>query len=212
MIVESTAIPPPGRREMRRASRREAILDVAQRSFLESGYAATTMNAIAAELGGSKGTLWSYFPSKELLFAAVLDRATASFRTQVAVVLNPADPPERAIRGFCRRFVERICRPESIALYRLVIGESQRFPEVGRIFYERAPAITRKIVADYLAGAAERGQLKIEDAMLAAEQLTHMCLAGMHQRFILGLLDKPSAAMIKAEADRAADLFLRAYG
>lgn len=212
MIVESATVLPPGRRELRRASRREAILDVAQRSFLDNGYAATTMNAIAAELGGSKGTLWSYFPSKEQLFAAVLDRATASFRSQVAVVLNPDDPPEKAIRSFCRRFVERICQPESGALYRLVIGESQRFPEVGRIFYERAPAITRAFVADYLAGAAKRGQLKIEDSMLAAEQLTHMCLAGMHQRFVLGLVEKPSQAMIKAEADNAADLFLRAYG
>jgi hypothetical protein len=52
----------PSRREARRLSRREAILEVAERSFLEQGYAATTMSAIAAELGGSKGTLWSYLP------------------------------------------------------------------------------------------------------------------------------------------------------
>ena len=64
----------PSRREARRQSRREAILDVAAQSFLEHGYAGTTMSAIAATLGGSKGTLWSYFASKEVLFAAVIDR------------------------------------------------------------------------------------------------------------------------------------------
>ena len=63
----------PGKREARKEERRLAILDVAKRSFLESGYSATSMSAISVELGGSKGTLWNYFPSKEELFAAVLE-------------------------------------------------------------------------------------------------------------------------------------------
>ena len=60
----------PGKREARKEERREAILAIAKRVFLDQGYSGASMSAISAELGGSKGTLWSYFPSKEELFAA----------------------------------------------------------------------------------------------------------------------------------------------
>src|SRR4026208_346391 len=75
-MTESTEAPCLSRREARRRDRRGAIIGVARRSFLNNGYAATTMSSIAAELGGSKGTLWSYFPGKEELFAAVLRETT----------------------------------------------------------------------------------------------------------------------------------------
>ena len=81
------------RREARRNDRREAILAVAYASFLEHGYAATTMSGIAAKIGGSKATLWSYFPSKEALFEAVLDQATAAYRLQLSSLLDPCGDP-----------------------------------------------------------------------------------------------------------------------
>src|SRR3546814_3412867 len=67
----------------RKTQRRASILEVARRSFFEKGYAATTMSGIAATLGGSKSTLWRYFSSKEELFAAVLDDATAEFKREL---------------------------------------------------------------------------------------------------------------------------------
>jgi AcrR family transcriptional regulator len=62
-----------GKRQLNKARKREAIVQVATRAFLENGYAATSMSAIADELGGSKATLWAHFSSKEELFAAVID-------------------------------------------------------------------------------------------------------------------------------------------
>src|SRR3954464_10654712 len=57
-----------------RGDRRELILDVASEVFLKEGYAATSMSEIAARLGGSKGTLYNYFKSKEELFEAYVSR------------------------------------------------------------------------------------------------------------------------------------------
>lgn len=76
----------PGKREARKEERREMILEIAKREFLDHGYSGASMSAISAELGGSKGTLWSYFPSKEDLFAAVLDHATREYRDRKSVV------------------------------------------------------------------------------------------------------------------------------
>jgi TetR/AcrR family transcriptional regulator, mexJK operon transcriptional repressor len=199
-----------GRREASRRSRREAILDVAARSFLEQGYAATTMSAIAA-LGGSKGTLWSYFPSKEELFAAVLDRMIDAFQLELVPILNPTDPVGTALDKFCRRFLRKITQADALALYRLVVGEANRFPEPGRIFYARGPGRTHERLSAYLAGAMERGLLRHSDPDAAALQLTGLCLAGCHMQLVMGVIDEVTDTMIEHDCDRTLAMFLRAY-
>ena len=98
---------------------------------MEKGYAATTMSGIAAALGGSKGTLWSYFPSKEELFAAVLDDATTAYRSRLAEILDPDGDLAGTLRTLGVNLLTKITSPESVALYRLVASEAGRFPEMG---------------------------------------------------------------------------------
>jgi AcrR family transcriptional regulator len=199
------------RREARRLSRREAILNVAAESFLEHGYAGTTMSAIAAALGGSKGTLWSYFPSKEVLFAAVIDRVTTDFRAQLSPILNSHDGTRTALRRFCLEFLRKLTSPEGIALHRLVVGEASRFPEVGCIFYERGPRQTQQLLADFLAEAMARGELRAEDPLSAARQLTGMFMFGSHQQLLMATIESVEPDAIEAEVDRAMTTFWRAY-
>jgi len=207
--------PPPtcplGRREANRQHRREAILDVAQRSFLDHGYAATTMSAIASALGGSKATLWSYFASKELLFAAVVERATTEFQSRMQALLSPSEDPAQCLAEFAGQFVRRITSPDAIAIYRLVIAESRRFPETGRIFSERAPERTRHILATYLEAAMARGQLRRADATVAARHFMSLCLGGRHQQLLLGAVRPDDVEVIAAEAAEAVETFLHAY-
>lgn len=201
----------PSRREARRQSRRDAILDVAAQSFLEHGYAGTTMSAIAATLGGSKGTLWSYFASKEVLFAAVIDRVTEAFREKLSVILNPRDGVEPALRRFCVEFLRKVTSPEAIALHRLVVGETNRFPEIGHIFYDRAPRLTQKLLAGFLADAMDQGVLRAVDPLNAARQLIALCMAGGHQQMLMGMIDAITPDAVEAEIDRAMTTFMRAY-
>lgn len=211
-VMRQSALPPYGsRREARRTARRDAILDVAAQSFLDHGYAATTMSAIAATLGGSKGTLWSYFASKDVLFAAVIDRVTEAFRAQLSPILHPRDGIERALRRFCEEFLRKVTSPEAIALHRLVIGETKRFPELGRIFYERAPRQIQRLLGDFLEQAMETGELRRDDPLVAARQLTGLCLYGGHQQLLMGVIDEFPPEAVAAEVDRAMNAFLRAY-
>jgi TetR/AcrR family transcriptional regulator, mexJK operon transcriptional repressor len=199
------------RREERQQSRRNAILEVAARSFLEHGYAGTTMSRIAAELGGSKGTLWSYFASKELLFGAVIDRATLDFRRQLQVILNPEDDLATALHRFCAEFLNKITSSQAVALHRLVVAETARFPEVGRTFHERAPQAVQNVLASYLADAMNRGTLRRDDPRLAARNLAGLCMSGCHQLILLGVIEGPTPALVNADAERATAAFLRAY-
>lgn len=184
---------------------------VAYASFLEHGYAATTMSGIAAKIGGSKATLWSYFPSKEALFEAVLDQATAAFRLQLSSLLDPCGDPEQTLRTFCTSFLEKVTLPEAIALHRLVHAEAGRFPEMGEIFYERAPRTTQALLGAFLASAMDRGLLRPGDPRQAAKVLTVLCMSGCHQQLLLGRLKAPTPELISADADAAIAIFLRAY-
>lgn len=199
------------RRETRRESRRCAILDIAAQSFMEHGYAGTTMSAIAAMLGGSKATLWSYFASKELLFGAVLERRTAAFRAQLSLILDPEGDVEAVLDRFCREFLTKVASSEAIALNRLVLGEVNRFPEIGRIFYERGPRLVQLLLSEFLARAMADGKLRDVDPFQAAQMLTSLCMSGSHQQLLLGELEFLSRERAAADAERALRTFLRAF-
>lgn len=169
------------------------------------------MSAIAAALGGSKGTLWAYFPSKEELFTAVIDHATTTFRAQLLETLTPDGEIVPTLRNFGLRLVDKVISPEALALHRLIVAEAGRFPELGRIFYERGPRITVALLGDFLEGAMERGQLRKDEPTDAAHFLMQMCMARSQQKLQLGLSEEIGADEISAEVDRALDLFMRAY-
>lgn len=198
----------PGKREVRKQERREAILAIARRVFLDQGYSAASMSAIAAALGGSKGTLWSYFPSKEELFAAVLDDATVEYRRKLADLLKPGEDVRSALLQFCRSFLAKIMSEDGVRLHRLVAAEVSRFPEVGDIFYRRAPLPTQQLLCTFFEREMESGNLRRDDPLFAARVLASLC-TGVQQRMLWG------QTMTGAERDREAelitDVFLRAF-
>jgi AcrR family transcriptional regulator len=139
----------PGKRELNKAKKRAAIVEVATRSFFERGYAATTMSSIADELGGSKATLWAHFGSKEELFAAVVDNKVDAFAQDVNEVLIGQTFSFPALRRACLRFVDCLLRENSVQLFRLVVSEGERFPEINEMFYERGPSRFRGCVTEF---------------------------------------------------------------
>jgi TetR/AcrR family transcriptional regulator, mexJK operon transcriptional repressor len=165
-------------------------------------------SAISAELGGSKGTLWSYFPSKEELFAAVLDHATREYRGRLADVLKPGEDLRAAVLQFCRGFIAKISSSDGVRLHRLIASEVGRFPEVGDIFYRRAPQPTQQLLADFFERAMNAGTLRREEPLFVARILASLCL-GVQQRVMWG--QELSAAELDSEAERIAEVFLRAF-
>ncbi|WP_260927253.1 TetR/AcrR family transcriptional regulator [Novosphingobium sp. 9] len=140
-----------GKRELNKARRRAAIVDVAMRSFLHRGYGETTMSGIADSLGGSKATLWSHFSSKEEVFAAVMDALVESFSADTDEVLTGQTFTVEAMRRACHRFMECLMHPDSVLLFRLMISQSGRFPELKDMFYDRGPAKLRLRFWEFLA-------------------------------------------------------------
>jgi len=208
--MKETHTAPIGRREERRLERRRTILAVAAQSFLENGYDGTTMSGISAMLGGSKGTLWNHFSSKEELFETFLDEATAVFKQELMTILEPSRDLRPALETFTQRFIQKISLPDSIKLYRLVVGESGRSPEVGSIFYARAPGAVESILARFLEDHMKAGRLREDDPIAAGRFILAQCTGGDHQRMLCGgpALDPDRA---RGHALKIVEIFMRLY-
>jgi len=202
---------PPGRREARKADRRRAILEVAERSFRDRGFADTSMSTIAAELGGSKTTLWTYFPSKDALFAAVIDSKIETFQAKLDDALIPGGGTAAALTRFGVVFLNKIMDPQSISLKRLIISETDRFPQLGETFAVRGPDRVRERLCRYMEEEMAAGRLRKGDGVIAARQFIGLCQAGCYFDRIWRPT-QPSATQIQGDIVAAVDTFMRAWG
>src|SRR3954471_15781656 len=103
-------------------ARREAILDVAQEVFLEEGFAAASMSTIAARLGGSKGTLYNYFRSKDELFKAYVERRCLWQQEEVTEIL-PGETPQVALHRIVRSFLSHILDETTLRNFAVIAAE-----------------------------------------------------------------------------------------
>ncbi len=142
-----------GKRERNKVRKRAAIVEAARTSFLEHGYAATSMSAVADSLSCSKATMWSHFSSKEELFAAVIDDLVDLFAAEIDDVLTQTRFSLPAMRKACLRFLDCLLTEHSIRLFRLVLSEGERFPEINEMFYSRGPAKVRRAIHAFFATA-----------------------------------------------------------
>src|SRR5690606_27828391 len=118
--------------------KRAAIIAAATDLFTRSGYGAVSMDAIAAKAGVSKRTVYSHFPGKDVLFAAVMTRHCGVVAGD-AWTMDPEIEPRQMLIDRGRRFLRLITARESVALFRTVTAEAERFPELGRAFFETGP-------------------------------------------------------------------------
>jgi AcrR family transcriptional regulator len=192
--------------------RRRAILDVARAIFLQEGYAAASMSNIAARLGGSKGTLYNYFRSKEELFAAFMTDMCAGVAQALFDNLPDFDGELRpALIKAGEAFVGLILSDPLAAIQRLVIGEAGRFPELGRIFYENGPKRGETRLGDYFQGAIDAGLLRPGDPLAMGKRFKQLVIADLQDLRLWGVLGEPTAEEIHARVAEGVDIFLTAY-
>ncbi|MDG5489824.1 TetR/AcrR family transcriptional regulator [Sphingomonas sp. BGYR3] len=214
MVPTSTVFSAEPEDDAERTSRdikREAFVEAARESFLTRGYGATSMSSIAAAVGGSKTTLWSHFPSKEALFAAVVDQMVARYGRAMDVPLDPTEDIAESLRRYAAALMETVHSDPVIELHRLAIGNAGRFPELARTFYERGQARGKARLSVFLGGAMQMGKLRAGDPYVAARQFAGMLFHGSPQQHILSLTGAPSPAEIEAEIDLCVDSFMRAW-
>jgi len=192
--------------------KRQQILDGARKLFLAEGFDAASMGDIARAAGVSKGTLYVYFDSKEVLFAELV-REEKIRQSNAIFALDHADRDVAAVlTRLGRAFVRFVTAPKSVQAVRRVIAIAQRKPELGSDFYTLGPRLCTFRLAEYLRAQVAAGLLEIDDVDLAAGQFLDLSQSTISRPLLFGSPDRPTEERIDKVVDAAVHMFLTTYG
>ncbi|MBC8719118.1 TetR/AcrR family transcriptional regulator [Ochrobactrum sp. Marseille-Q0166] len=193
-------------------AKRQQILEGAQNVFLRMGFDATSMNDITREAGVSKGTIYVYFNSKEDLFVALCEHYRQTTFSQMVDKIDKGFSNREELAEFGVTLVTLITSSTAIRAQRIILGVSERKPELSARFYERGPKRSHMIMADYFSRMIEAGKFEPFDPIQKAYQLTDLFLSGLYRPRLFGVLEEPpSPEMIRDNVESALDMFFKAH-
>ncbi|WP_343345338.1 TetR/AcrR family transcriptional regulator [Sphingomicrobium sp. XHP0239] len=204
---------PPAEKKLRPSSeaKRDAILAAASRAFFDEGFAAASIEAIAADAGVSKVTVYNHFGDKEGLFAAAVQAECAGMQGMIRL---ESDAPRKPIREHLTMlgtaFHRFLSQSQIVRFDRRIAAEADRDPAVGAAFLDAGPRPMCDHLAGVIAAAHDAGEIEVADPQLAAEQFVSMCkgFGEMERRY--GAATDPMRDQERIEG--AVAVFMRAYG
>lgn len=198
--------------QIRRGRKFEQVLEGARDVFMKDGFEGASVDDIARTAGVSKATLYSYFPDKRLLFVEVAQceclRQAENYVSEMPSEAQPRD----VLYGAGRQIMRFLTSELGKNVIRMCTSESLRFPELGRRFYESGPGLVRDHLREYLANATEKGQLDIDDPLLAADLFAEMCKARIFPRMMCGIQTEFPEEELDEILKSAVEMFIARYG
>jgi len=195
---------------VRTEEKRRAILEAAKGVFLERGYVAASMSEVAARVGGSKQTLYSYFASKEdLLVAVMLEKGATMIDPLFDRFHDNRDLPT-GLGEFATQYLRFISDPEIVAFRRIIYAEGAK-SNLGKLFFENGPKRGWTRMAADFSRAMDEGRMRQTDPWRAVAHFLALCEAGPVQRLTEGAVASVAEGELVGTAEAAVDVFLRAY-
>jgi AcrR family transcriptional regulator len=194
----------------RSSVRREALLDAAAEVFFEQGYTATSIDAIIERAGGSKRNIYNEFGNKEGLFAALVNGFAEKALSSLVIDQSADRDLRETLIVFGQHLMAVYMAPGPIRLYRTVIAEANRYPDLGRTFYELGAARATARLAEVLEAARAKGEIHADDCSHVADHFVGMIRGNLHLQVVLGVRPPPSEKETNEAVLSAVDLILAA--
>lgn len=195
----------------RSSAKRSAILDAAQACFLDHGFASTSMDLVAATAGVSKATIYAHFQSKDELFGAIIQRRCDDQAEGLgALSVDESLDARAALTEIGRTLLALLVEPRVLGIYRMVVSETPRNPDLARIYFDAGPLRGKERLVAILEALTRRGQLSCPDPWQAVDQFIGMLRGEVFSRALLGL---PPSERTDAEhtVASAVEVMLKAY-
>ncbi len=204
-------LPPSGPGRPKDLAKRRAILDAAKNLFLRHGYDGSSMDAIAAEAGVSKLTVYSHFTDKETLFSAAVQAKCQEQLPELLFELVEDAPIDSVLLNIAHGFHTLINSRESVELHRVMVAQGSQDPKLSRMFYEAGPQRLLEEMAHLLRQADRAGKLRIDDPCNAADQFFCLVKGGANFRLLVGCGEPQQDETAARHVQAAVAMFIRAY-
>ncbi|MBI5941089.1 MAG: TetR/AcrR family transcriptional regulator [Caulobacterales bacterium] len=198
--------------ETRSERKRRLILNAARVIFAREGFAHAGMEQVARDAGVSTATLYAYFPGKADLFRVVVEDTVQDIGHRVCRSVEARGDARARLRAFGQAYAEFYCSPDARALFRMVIAERRRFPDLADHFRDRGRAELGGTALAIIRELVDGGQIAVEKPSWAAGQLQGMI---EHATLILGLVGGDESMPVRpleAIVAEAVETFLARYG
>jgi len=193
------------------SAKREAILDGAITCFLEHGYAATSMDSVAAEAGVSKATIYAHFSSKADLFSAVIIRRCEGGLNSDAQWPKDELDARTTLTKMGRSLLEFMTSLETLSIHRVVVAEAIRQPELASAFWDSGPCRFFPRISERFADLDRRGELKTPTPMFAAMMFVNLIKSEYFFCRLLGLPKGTELMSADETVETAVNVMLKAY-
>lgn len=197
---------------IRAQEKRTSILDAAAKLFLERGYDAVSLDDILEEVGGSKATLYSYYGGKEGLFAATVESACSCKLASLQEIDLAGLDPEAGLTLLGRKFLQAICDTHGKSLFRTMVAEAERFPQLATAFYQAGPEGVIRVLQRGVETWQAQGLIRPGNPEVLAIQFMGMLMGNFHVKSLLGLVDTLSPEQINEWVSNGVRLFLQGAG
>ncbi len=198
--------------EIKKGRKFDQVLEGARQVFMADGFEGASVDAIARAARVSKATLYSYFPDKRHLFMEVAKQECQRQADAAIAQTRMAGPAREVLFNAASTMVRFFLSDLGRQTFRIAVAEAERFPELGRDFYNSGPTIARTALKAYLADRIAAGELAIDDMDLAADQFIELCKAGVHTKMMMGVKTDFTDAEIARVIRGAVETFLARYG
>ncbi|MHA6820757.1 TetR/AcrR family transcriptional regulator [Ralstonia pseudosolanacearum] len=191
-----------------------SVLKAATAVFLAHGFSAATTDMIQRRASVSKATMYACFPNKEAMFAAVIERECAVMAETIRAIQTAPGDIARTLTDIGLSYLRFVLAPTALALYRVVVGEAPRFPDLARRFYLAGPKVVTSMVAARLTEAAQDGEINIQAVGVEAAATLFISLVRTEGQFesLTHPDAQPSAAQLDHWVQLAVTTFMAAFG
>ncbi|EKF42318.1 TetR family transcriptional regulator [Nitratireductor indicus C115] len=193
-------------------SKREAILDAATRIFLTHGYEGASMDLVAQESGAARRTVYNQFESKEVLFNAAVERVWRDMPV-VSIMSDEAalEDPALGLRKVGLLIADFWTPDQAVAFVRMVISESNRFPDLAENFVRLGKMPALRALIDYISAMNGQGIINVQDPDLAARQFVGLVNEPLLWYRVIGVGGAPSKDRRQQVVEEAVATFLARY-
>ena len=192
-------------------AKQDAILNCARAEFFEHGYAAASIERIAATANVSKVTIYNHFQSKENLFSAMVGSECSVMRGQLPDISNAETSLRAELLHFAQSMMEFLSSPDIIRFDRRMAAEVERHPEMGELFLNAGPRRMKSMLTEMISDEMERGRLAKDDPQEAAAHLYGIIKGFADVEWRFSDPDTAAASVKPTSLAAAVDRFLLSY-